>query len=277
MKHRLAIALALAALVVAALGSTSLGQAATGAAKASVDKARSSTLAGPLRVKASEVQRGPRGPRGKRGLRGLRGLAGPPGAPGAQGTQGAQGLQGAPGQTGPPGPFPEPLAAGKTIRGNYATAVNGGNFMLASIPFVFRLAAPLTARFIAAGGAPPPECPGTAANPQAAGGFLCVFEAGNTNVQTTRGVCNPETTGCLIGASSREGAAVYAYPQNGANPAWVFGSWACNSGDGPSARAGESGQAGHSESVEARRGCPGRPGTHRGIHDPRPIHSSPPS
>ena len=55
MKERLAIALALAALVVAALGSTSLGQAATGAARASVDKARSSKLAGPLRVKASEV------------------------------------------------------------------------------------------------------------------------------------------------------------------------------------------------------------------------------
>ncbi len=94
MKARLAIALALAALVVAALGSTSLGQAATGAAKASVDKARSSKLAGPLRVKASEVRRGPRGPRGKRGLRGLRGLTGPPGAPGAQGIQGIQGPAG---------------------------------------------------------------------------------------------------------------------------------------------------------------------------------------
>lgn len=94
MKSRLAIALALAALVVAALGSTSLGQAATGAAKASVDKARSSQLAGPLRVKASEVRRGPRGPRGKRGLRGLRGLAGPPGAQGVQGIQGIQGIQG---------------------------------------------------------------------------------------------------------------------------------------------------------------------------------------
>ena len=88
MKERLAIALALAALVVAALGSTSLGQAATGAARASVDKARSSKLAGPLRVKASEVRRGPRGKRGKRGPRGLRGLAGPPGGQGAQGVPG---------------------------------------------------------------------------------------------------------------------------------------------------------------------------------------------
>jgi hypothetical protein len=97
MKERLAIALALAALVVAALGSTSLGQAATGAAKASVNKARSSKLAGPLRVKSSAVTRGPRGPRGKRGkrgLRGLRGLTGPPGAAGAQGIQGIQGPAG---------------------------------------------------------------------------------------------------------------------------------------------------------------------------------------
>ena len=110
MKHRLAIALALAALVVAALGSTSLGQAATGAAKASVDKARSSTLAGPLRVKASEVQRGPRGPRGKRGLRGLRGLTGPAGPAGPQGP------------AGPPGPA-HPNAG--TLNGYAANALIG--------------------------------------------------------------------------------------------------------------------------------------------------------
>ncbi len=88
MKNRLPIALALAALVIAALGSTGLGQAASNAAKASISKARSSALAGPMRVDAGQVKRGPRGPRG---LRGLRGLTGPPGATGATGATGPAG------------------------------------------------------------------------------------------------------------------------------------------------------------------------------------------
>jgi hypothetical protein len=92
MKQRSAISLAFAALVVGLLGSTSVGQAASDAAKASINTARSTQLAGPLRVKASEpIRRGPRGPRGKRGRRGPRGL------PGAQGIQGIQGIPGPPG------------------------------------------------------------------------------------------------------------------------------------------------------------------------------------
>jgi len=117
MKERLAIALALAALVVAALGSTSLGQAATGAAKASIEKARSSKLAGPLRVNASNpVRRGPRGLRGRRGPRGLRGPIGPPGAAGQQGAQGAQGIQGIQGPAGPGALWATVNSAGTIVR-----------------------------------------------------------------------------------------------------------------------------------------------------------------
>jgi collagen triple helix repeat protein len=96
MKNRLPIALAFTALVVSLLGSTSIGQAASNAAKASIAKARSNALAGPLRTSAGEVRRGPRGLRGKRGLRGLRGLTGPPGATGATGASGPTGPAGAP-------------------------------------------------------------------------------------------------------------------------------------------------------------------------------------
>lgn len=104
MKERIAISLAFAALVVAALGSTSVGQAASGAVKAGVNNARSSKLAGPLRVQAGQARRGPRGFRGRRGPRGLAGPAGPAGAAGANGATGAAGATGATGATGAAGP-----------------------------------------------------------------------------------------------------------------------------------------------------------------------------
>jgi hypothetical protein len=60
MKQRTAITLAFAALVVALLGSTSVGQAASNAVKAGVHQARSSRLAGPLRIHAGQpLRRGP--------------------------------------------------------------------------------------------------------------------------------------------------------------------------------------------------------------------------
>ena len=93
MKGRLPIALALTALLVAVMGSTSLGQAASNAARASLSKARSSTLAGPLRAGVGQPLRGPRGRRGPRGLRGPRGPAGPEGPIGIQGIPGPPGFQ----------------------------------------------------------------------------------------------------------------------------------------------------------------------------------------
>ena len=104
MKGRFSIALALAALVIAVLGSTSVGQAASHAVKAGVNKARSSTLAGPLRTQAPSVLRGPRGPRGLRGRRGPRGLTGPAGQAGPAGPAGATGATGATGPQGIQGP-----------------------------------------------------------------------------------------------------------------------------------------------------------------------------
>lgn len=247
MKERLAIALALAALVVAALGSTSLGQAATDAAKASVQKARSSKLAGPLRVKSSQVTRGPRGPRGKRGkrgLRGLRGLTGPPGAPGQQGAQGIQGIQGI---QGPAGPFPDPLTAGKTIRGNWSVwehGVTAGFYTVAGIDFAFRLPAPPTPHYINAGAPATAECPGSVIDPQAAPGHLCVYESGQSNAAQRR-TCDPELSGCVFASSNREGIAV-AISATANGTVWAIGSWAATAGGsmmGPSYRGLPSGAA----------------------------------
>jgi hypothetical protein len=101
MKHRLAIALAFAALVVAVLGSTSVGQAGIGAVKAgTVNFTTSKYAASPLAANA-KPKRGPRGPRGFRGLRGVPGPAGPVGPTGPAGSQGIQGIQGVPGAPNP--------------------------------------------------------------------------------------------------------------------------------------------------------------------------------
>ena len=99
---------------------------------------------------------------------------GQPGVPGAQGGQGVQGI---------PGPFPATLPAGQMLTGTYeidgtnssggtSTSIAGG-----AISFQFRLAAAPTPHFVAVSATPPSECPGTAVNPTALSGNLCVFEA----------------------------------------------------------------------------------------------------
>jgi hypothetical protein len=170
MKQRTAISLALAALVIAVLGSTSAGQAASDAMKASIEKARTTQLAGPLRVHAAQpVRRGPRGPRGRRGPRGFRGPAGPTGPAGpagptgATGAQGQQGRQGDQGPPGPPGPNGPTVRAQKTAAQSIATGVttlvpltwdtavyDTGNFFNPAVPD--RLTVHTTGVYVISGG-----------------------------------------------------------------------------------------------------------------------------
>jgi hypothetical protein len=153
-----------------------------------------------------------------KGNRGLRGLTGAQGAKGATGAQGVQGV---------PGPVTGVLPAGQTLRGNYmlsqtnATATNFHN----AVSFGLRLSAAPTVHYINNGTAPPAECPGTVADPQAAPGHLCIYETQATNVGAGRGACNPEVGGCPANSASREGFAVYG-PVTGAGAVYMFGSWA---------------------------------------------------
>jgi hypothetical protein len=147
----------------------------------------------------------------------------PEGARGATGATGAAGAVGAPGIQGQAGPFPDTLPTGKTIRGRWGmgfTATAGGQFFETHISFVYPLATAPTAHFIAFGGTPPAECPGTAANPQAAAGHVCVYEdnAGNS---TSTLVCS--SGGCpgadKYGAQLRTNSAA-------AGGVWTRGTWA---------------------------------------------------
>jgi hypothetical protein len=112
-------------------------------------------------------------------LRGNRGPAGPTGAAGITGKEGPAGKEGAAGKQGPPGPFVANLPSGQTLRGNYAGRAFGepGQDMQIPITFAFPLAAAPATHYVVSGEAPPAQCPGTAAEPQATPGNLCVYES----------------------------------------------------------------------------------------------------
>ena len=158
------------------------------------------------------------------GPQGTHGLQGPKGDTGSQGTQGIQGPQG------DPGPFPGVLPSGKTIRGTYYTAggvLNGTSLMTASegISFGFVLASTPTAQVIHLGDPTTAQCSGSAANPTAVPGYLCVYEADS---QDKRDSTYPHVFGV-----TPFGAAIYTQGSNASADAgsffWSRGSWAVTS------------------------------------------------
>jgi hypothetical protein len=117
--------------------------------------------------------------------RGPRGARGPAGSTGASGSQGAQGPQG------PAGPLTTTLPAGQTLRGTFsvrgkATAAN--DEIQQGISFDFTLNSAPTVNYVNFGAPAPAACAaGTAANPQASAGNLCVYESVAPTNSTTRG------------------------------------------------------------------------------------------
>lgn len=151
-----------------------------------------------------------------------------------QGPKGDKGDKGDPGQAGPPGPFPDPLTAGRTIRGNFILADTGGEagrVIVDHVAFVFRLPSPPIPHYIRVGDPIPAECAGgNVADPQASAGHLCVYEAFAQNVSAGRGLCDPEVGGCTFAdPTNREGTAIYAFSAAGGQ-ALVNGSWAATAG-----------------------------------------------
>jgi hypothetical protein len=146
---------------------------------------------------------------------------------GPQGPQGPQGSQGIQGTQGPAGPFPDPLPAGKTVRGNWsvwAHSVPAGLYVVSAIEFGFRLASAPTPNYLNAGAPATANCPGSVTNPQAAPGQLCVYESSSSNA-TQRRTCDPETALCLFASSNREGLGV-AINATATGTVWAIGSWA---------------------------------------------------
>jgi hypothetical protein len=124
---------------------------------------------------------------------------------GAQGAKGDKGDKGDQGDVGAPGPLVDALPSGKTLRGYYTIFGSDAKLGSASISFPFPLAAAPTAHYIQNAGAVPAGCSGTAANPGANAGHLCVFEFEANNV-ALRDVNGPSGNG----SADRFGASVFA-------------------------------------------------------------------
>jgi hypothetical protein len=142
----------------------------------------------------------------------------PKGATGSPGAPGATGAKGATGSTGPAGPITGTLPSGVTLRGDYALRVSNsivGQRMQTAISFGLQLPSAPVAHYIQAGGTVPPQCSGTAANPGASPGNLCVFEfvvnnitAGTQttfNAAGTDGVADPWGAGIAATATAGDG------------------------------------------------------------------------
>lgn len=183
---------------------------------------------------SAKAKRGPRGPRGKTGPPGPQGPAGPAGSPGPAGLKGAGGADGPKGATGPQGPqgsqgpagatgatgadgatgasgatgfsgFTETLPSGKTETGYWALEpmTKEGGQALSALSYPIPLAAPIqqssNLHYLKAGEGPTQECPGSANNPQAAPGQLCIYALNESGLTTA--IVGPQSTagGLLIG------------------------------------------------------------------------------
>jgi len=151
------------------------------------------------KASASKAKRGPRGPKGPRGPAGSQGPVGPTGAAGAAGAAGKEGPQGPKGE---PGPLLETLPAGKTLKGAWGVGGSlgkeeGPGRALVEVSFQFPVSPAPTVYYMQvdnAFGAKIPQtgpvtipltpeeseefedaCPGTAAQPEATAGNLCIY------------------------------------------------------------------------------------------------------
>jgi Collagen triple helix repeat (20 copies) len=167
---------------------------------------------------------GAAGATGPSGASGKDGSNGATGAQGGEGKQGAQGVQGAPGQQGQPGTtgFVSELPPGETESGIWATTrltteeTALGTLDL-SIQFPFPLPegegfahgdepAEVLLRFVKKGEAATTECPGSATEPLAAEGFVCVYEGyGPATLELPSGSNFEPESGENNGGASRRG------------------------------------------------------------------------
>lgn len=116
---------------------------------------------------------------------------------------------------------PETLESGKTLRGHYDVTLNVGTATGGDLgqgySYAFPLpSAPTESIFVANGEAPPAQCPGTVANPQAAPGYLCIFEG-------------PDHLHSLVSpaaGSDKYGFGLLLILTGGNSSGWSVGTWA---------------------------------------------------
>jgi hypothetical protein len=132
-------------------------------------------------------KQGPQGASGPAGAQGPKGDAGPKGDPGSQGPEG---------KVGPAGPTETELPAGKTMTGDWSFLGIGQSEYWANISFPLRRPGGIQE------GAGPSQCPGSAAHPEAARGYLCIYKTDESNVLFQGTGFSPDPTSGLILAFS---------------------------------------------------------------------------
>jgi hypothetical protein len=171
--------------------------------------------AGSSGTQASSAQKRAKAKRGPQGPRGPRGPIGPAGPTGARGPQGAAGARGA------TGTLLTSLPSGQTLRGGFggSQSVPASGNASADITFLVPLAFNPTVRIVQINTTPPAQCPGTATNPQAVAGNLCVF------VGTANAIGTVSRYGMAGQNDFRFGVVVFAPSPSGGN-ADIAGTWA---------------------------------------------------
>jgi hypothetical protein len=142
-------------------------------------------------LKGAKGAKGAVGAAGATGPAGPQGPAGAPGVKGETGTQGVPGGEGKPGKDGENGKEGSPWTAGgtlpskKTEKGAWNLSVGAEVNPLTSISFAIPLAAPISEGNVFYVGAEgkAPECPGSAEEPKAAAGDLCIYQVFVTDVE----------------------------------------------------------------------------------------------
>jgi hypothetical protein len=160
------------------------------------------------------------------------GAPGPQGVTGPAGVAGTRGDSGATGPTGPPGTdasLPTTLPSGRTLRGGFVAsglAASAGDTFEAGVSFSVSLASAPTVHVILPGGSPPAACTGTAADPAAAAGHLCVYVATVTASTGAVTTYDPtETRAAGAGKASRLAFDV-GVTASGAGDVRAAGTWA---------------------------------------------------
>lgn len=175
--------------------------------------------AGPAGQQGPQGSQGPQGPAGAPGLQGLKGApgaagatgatglngaAGPTGATGATGSDGSAGATGATGATGPAGGFAAALPSGETLTGSWGlSTMLGSSVTMDTYSFSIPLAAALDenhVKYLPASHAGTTECPGKNDSPDAAPGYLCVFEGASMGNTPNPTIYDPLTPGVTPGA-----------------------------------------------------------------------------
>lgn len=173
---------------------------------------------------------GPAGPQGPKGENGKNGATGPTGPAGPAGPQGAPGTQGPTGKEGSPWTAGGTLPVGSSEKGQWVVLENvteAGKPVWTSISIPIPLAVQeVAAHLIPENGSPTNECPGSAANPLAEPGNLCVYVSAMASLEwSAESVFYNAETNSVNEHAGKTGV-VLRFSSTEAGPARGFGTWA---------------------------------------------------